>query len=478
MDSPPGPPSSESSATPASEPPSSPEASPEPEPRPTARERLTTARTRLAEFLRNTPATVKPWWEWTRTQLTLPRTLLVLLALGALVFLVAGLQLLWPLLVWVADLPKFGLVAWSAVGLALVLFAILRLRAVRRPATTEDDAPQQPLSLPALIALVILVVSAAVGLIITGAWWVMGAKIPSTPNEFTVGHLNAISIRAFAIVAGLGATALLVINYRRQITTEAENKRAEAAVERENLKLFNERFTNAYTELGSEHPAVRLGAVHALANLADDAPEGREDLVQTVINVLCAYIRMPYTPAPKEPREGDSQASRERYRELKQEFDSIREVRHTILRLIGNHLREDTRWRGKNYDFSGTVFDGGDFTDIRLTSGHMDFSGAHFIDGNVSFFCAHFTDGRVIFSESHFTGGRVNFFGAQFTRGYVSFTKSHFAGGEVDFTVARFVRGSVDFRGAEGEDPIGLLESITKGSPNVALLPERWTRPS
>ncbi|QVJ02778.1 hypothetical protein KGD82_11145 [Nocardiopsis eucommiae] len=227
--------------------------------------------------------------------------MIALLALGSVIFLVAGLILLWPLLVWITDLPRFGLVACTAVGLTLTIFAFLRLRAVHRPETAMDDGQRQPLPLPVLITLVILAVSAAIGLIITGAWWAMGAQIPTAPPEFTAGHLNAISIRAFAIVTGLGATALLVINYRRQVTTEAENKRAEAAVERENLKLFDERFTNAYTELGSEHPAVRLGAVHALANLADDAPEYREDLVQTVVNVLCAYIRMPYTPEPEEP---------------------------------------------------------------------------------------------------------------------------------------------------------------------------------
>lgn len=413
---------------------------------------------------------------------------LVVLVLSALALGIAGARLLLPVLAWLTELPRFGLVAWSVVGLLGTAVALLRLRALRTPHEADRAAPEKPLPLPALITLVSVSVSVSVGLIIALAWWVMGARVPVAPDEFTVGHLNAISVRAFAVVAGLGATALLVINYRRQLTTEAESRRGE-------LKLFDERFTNAYTELGNENQAVRLGAVHALANLADDAPRDREDLVQTVIDVLCAYVRMPYPPAPEEPGEGESPAAWTRYRELRQEFESTREVRHTILRIIGSHLREDTRWRGKDYDFSQAVFDGGNFAGARFTGGRVNFRGAIFADGHVNLTETLFTNAHVTLIDTRFTGGFVYFSGARFHGGQVEFRRSEFDGatmhffgadladGVVSFAGARFSSGLVDFGGitgaatapARGSVPSGLLESVSGGAPGVVRLPPEWT---
>jgi hypothetical protein len=54
-------------------------------------------------------------------------------------------------------------------------------------------------------------------------------------------------------------------------------------------RLFNERFTTAAGQLGSETPAVRLAGVYAMAGLADDWTDQR----QTCIDVLCAYLRLP-----------------------------------------------------------------------------------------------------------------------------------------------------------------------------------------
>ncbi|GAA1466347.1 pentapeptide repeat-containing protein [Nocardiopsis exhalans] len=409
---------------------------------------------------------------------------LVVLALSASALLIAGIRLLLPALAWVAALPRFGLVAWAVVGLVGTTVALFQLRDLQAPQKADRSAPKQPLPLPVLIALVIVSVSVSVGLIIALAWWAMGARVPVAPDEFTVGHLNAISIRAFAVVAGLGATALLVINYRRQLTTEAESRRGE-------LKLFDERFTNAYTELGNENQAVRLGAVHALANLADDAPKDREDLVQTVIDVLCAYIRMPYAPAPEEPREGESPAAWTRYRELKQEFESTREVRHTILRIIGSHLREETRWRGKNYDFSQAVFDGGNFAGARFTGGRVNFRGATFAGGHVnlietrftgahvSFIDTRFTGGVVYFSEARFHGGQVEFRRTEFDGAKVHFFGADFASGVVSFPGTRFTGGLVDFgdttdNPARGVVPVGLTEAVSRGTPGVVHLPPEW----
>ena len=68
-------------------------------------------------------------------------------------------------------------------------------------------------------------------------------------------------------------------------------------------------------------------------------------------------------------------------------------------------------WQGLNLDFTGVVFDGGDFR------------GAQFSGGTVSFGGAEFSDGLVGFDGAQFSGSTVRFTGAQFTGGLVSFTR-------------------------------------------------------
>lgn len=70
---------------------------------------------------------------------------------------------------------------------------------------------------------------------------------------------------SFGVVAGAGALVALIVAYRRQRVDE------DGAL-REATRLHTERFTTAVGQLGNEAAAVRLGGVHALAGLADDAP--------------------------------------------------------------------------------------------------------------------------------------------------------------------------------------------------------------
>ncbi len=288
-----------------------------------------------------------------------------------------------------------------------------------------------------------LVASVAVAVLTGLAWLMLDAPGWKPPENLSPRHLEAITIRAFAIVAGLGGVALLVIAYRRQRTTETGE-------EREVTKLFNERFTAAYTELGSEHAAVRLGAVHALAHLADDAPSEKE--VQMVIDVLCAYLRMPYTPKPNSPSESASKEEIAEQREQELEYASSREVRHTIIRIIGDRLNSPTRWREKRYDFTGAVFDGGDLSGAVFSGGSAIFHKAKFIDGEMDFFDAKFTGGMVSFYQAEFIGGSVNFFNAEFSGGKVNFYNSEFIGGGVYFLDAKFTNGGVDFSEAKFTD--------------------------
>ena len=54
----------------------------------------------------------------------------------------------------------------------------------------------------------------------------------------------------------------------------------------------NELYTRAVEQLGHDEAPVRLGALYSLMHLAQANPDRR----QTVVDVLCAYLRMPYAP--------------------------------------------------------------------------------------------------------------------------------------------------------------------------------------
>ncbi|WP_249042866.1 pentapeptide repeat-containing protein [Streptomyces clavuligerus] len=251
---------------------------------------------------------------------------------------------------------------------------------------------------------------------------------------------------SFGVVAGAGALVALVVAYRRQRVDE------DGAL-REATRLHTERFTAAVGQLGDPSAAVRLGGVHALAGLADDAPT--RALRQTCVDVLCAYLRLPYITEAHLP--GDDADARHAYL-------SLREVRHTVIRLIRDHLRLDAdhphSWQGHDFDFTGVVFDGGDFTRAVFSGGIVDFGRAVFRDARVSFENALFTggivdfgravfpDGTVSFENALFTGGIVDFRRAVFSGGTVTFARAVFSGGGVDFTRAVLSRGVVDFKGA------------------------------
>ena len=190
----------------------------------------------------------------------------------------------------------------------------------------------------------------------------------------------------FASVAGAGALVALIVAYRRQKIAEADSVH-------DRTRVFNERFTAVAAQLGDAQPAVRLAGVHAMAGLADDWKQNR----QTCVDVLCAYLRLPYDPDP-----GDDAAPAERTA-----YRANREVRHTIIRLISTHLRPGAAvsWQGLNFDFTGVIFDGGDFTRAQFSGGLVRFDDAQFSDGHVNFGGAQFSGSEISFGDVVFSSG-------------------------------------------------------------------------
>ncbi|MFE2325339.1 hypothetical protein ACFXD5_15700 [Streptomyces sp. NPDC059385] len=214
---------------------------------------------------------------------------------------------------------------------------------------------------PALALTFAISVMAAATVFYAG-WGLLNVQGLRPEHQLTSNTLIDLVKLSFGTVAGAGALVALVLAYRRQRVNE------DTAL-RDATRLHTERFTTAVSQLGEESAAVRLGGIHALAGLADDAPT--HALLQTCIDVLCAYLRLPYTSEADLPQ--NDQAARYIYL-------ALREVRRTVTRLIRDHLRlspEHPRsWQGHDFDFSGTVFDGGDFSGSGFSGGAVSFARA------------------------------------------------------------------------------------------------------
>ncbi|MCO1574172.1 pentapeptide repeat-containing protein [Crossiella sp. SN42] len=328
--------------------------------------------------------------------------------------------------------------------------------AVPRPADRSKQVVT-PLSGKAVFAAAagtVLVVAAAV----TALWLTL------TPDGADPARVAArLDVLRIGLSLGLGGGGLfaLYLAWRRQRSTEiallqkerdqadvarayalqeriaAENRahqeRVAAAAEADAAaRRITELFTNAVEHLGSGVAPVRLGGLYALERLAQDNPGQR----QTIVNVVCAYLRMPID-LPREPP-GDLEAHWQRLRE--------REIRLTAQRVLTSHLRPgpdgaDARfWSGLELDLTGAVLFDADFSGcqvraLRLTEtmfhGEARFTGATFTE-DATFEQTAFT-GDVRFDQATFSG-RALFRGLTFT-------------GDADFAGTRFVRGA-RFEGA------------------------------
>jgi uncharacterized protein YjbI with pentapeptide repeats len=295
----------------------------------------------------------------------------------------------------------------------------------------------------------------AAGLRLAGLTWLAWALL----HHPKVSHAGVISVHdavgvlqlVFASVAGAGALVALIVAYRRQKTAEADSAH-------DRTRVFNERFTAIAAQLGDAQAAVRLAGVHAMAGLADDRRDHRQDHRQTCVDVLCAYLRMPYEPEPYRGEDApterlalaDSPGDADPGLEKRLAFQASREVRHTVIRVITAHLNgtAPVSWSGLNFDFTGVVFDGGDFDHAAFSGGTVSFRGATFSGGTVSFRGATFSGGTVSFDSAAFSGRAVNFGEAEFSGGVVSFDSAKFSRGLANFRGAEFSGGAVSFGGA------------------------------
>ncbi|MFD9396487.1 pentapeptide repeat-containing protein [Streptomyces sp. NPDC060000] len=295
---------------------------------------------------------------------------------------------------------------------------------------------------------------------------------PATPS-WLPGVAAGVGTLLGATIAGLiGALTARYTSRTQQKITQLtlmharENTQAE--IDHLNVRMFNERFSMASEQLGHREPTVRLAGVYAMAGLADDWVERQ----QTCIDVLCAYLRLPYPPEPDETSPPPVHLT----------WQAHKQVRQSIISCIREHLveRAESKWRGRHLDFSGVVFDGGHFMGSHFDGGVINFSNARFInyfsfreakftksvilmawstfEGRVGFEKAEFHDCLLAFDHSKFFGGGVNFDNAVVEHSIAAFHDLTFSGGSLDLRHCRFLQWPPKFSpGVDDNPPEGLL---------------------
>jgi len=277
--------------------------------------------------------------------------------------------------------------------------------------------------IPAGVVLVAVVTWAAVA-------WLQGS-VPSVGDGVQRAQLRVDSIRTgLTIGASVTAAFALLLAFRRQQLAERTQQATEYDA---GEKRVTELYVKAADQLGSDKAPVRLAGLYALERLAQDNPAHR----QSIVEVICAYLRMPYTPPGDKPAPGPDNQPAAAGMDSVSDSDSDRpavdareerQVRLAAQRILARHLRPasqgepDLLWWGTkvaldlteavliNVNFDGCHLHNATFTKTHFT-GTTSFNDVRF-SGDARFYMATF-NGDAWFGGATFSDGR--FFKATFS---------------------------------------------------------------
>jgi uncharacterized protein YjbI with pentapeptide repeats len=230
---------------------------------------------------------------------------------------------------------------------------------------------------------------AAAAVVVAGvAWGATDALLheANAAKDPAAARVDAIKT-GLSIGAGIGGVFALLLAVRRQ--WHQELTATDATLDAE-ARRITELYTKAVEQLGSDKAPVRLGGLYALRRLAQDNPGQR----QTIVDVVCAYLRMHYDLPGTPPDKDATRETRKDYQDAVQE----KQVRLTAQRILATHLRP-----GEDPDHPASTF----WPDTSL-----DLTGATLIDFDLT----HCRPDTTRFDEATFTGG-ARFGGATFTGG-------------------------------------------------------------
>lgn len=259
-------------------------------------------------------------------------------------------------------------------------------------------------------------------------WWLLAQTHGLQGAAEATARMEAIKI-GLSVGAGTGGAVALLLAMRRQWLserdqvhreqvdqqTQAHAERVATASEHDAAeRRITDLYVKAVDQLGNDKAAVRLGGLYALERLGQNSPGHR----QTVVNVICAYLRMPFTPPAESPEHDDLEHSRSE--EL--------QVRLTAQRILAGHLHDEiykgqreegaapeTFWPGIDIDLTGACLVDFFLDDCRI--GVVTCNEARFVGETV---CRGLVCG-VAFFQSAIFGGHTDFRGASFADAWFSY---------------------------------------------------------
>jgi hypothetical protein len=247
------------------------------------------------------------------------------------------------------------------------------------------------------------VIAAGAAALIAAVAAVWGARL-----QRKSGQEAAAAARASAAAANKSSEASTRSAKAAEDSVELNRVIANETGDRADAAALARRYQDAASQLGHDKAAVRLAGVYAMSRLADDWDDER----QTCIDVLCAYMRLPWQEYQ------DSSVARDEG-----------QVRRTITSVINRHVAEGGKvsWSENYFDFTQAQLR--DFVlEGCLFTGRVMFAGAEFA-------------GECRFDDIVFKGGAS--FAACVIIGRVSLNDMR-AGGwqELTFAGARIVPGA------------------------------------
>ncbi|WP_146174774.1 pentapeptide repeat-containing protein [Umezawaea tangerina] len=239
----------------------------------------------------------------------------------------------------------------SAAICVVLLVAVLGTWAVKRTWLTA-----QSLLLVCAALLAVIAMSGATA-------WLLWVDGPRGPGE----ALKSGALTAGAVLALYG----LWLNHRRHQVEEDRRDTERARYELEALRSDHdrergaaERFARAIELLGDDADQVRVGAMHSLVGLV----RGWPDLTQTVLDVLCSYLRRPFDHPSLVSAGGRVRDwSDPEHVEL---ADRERQVRLTAQRQLQEVLsfRADEEADARSLDLTGATLDQFTLRDVHIGS--------------------------------------------------------------------------------------------------------------
>ncbi|MEV4894337.1 hypothetical protein AB0K48_33620 [Nonomuraea sp. NPDC055795] len=114
------------------------------------------------------------------------------------------------------------------------------------------------------------------------------AILPAGPKELAAkdwaSAVAAVRGNMLAIATGLAALVAVIYTARNANTARRTFQLGERG-------HVTDRYGKAVEQLGSAQAPVRLGGLYALEQLGQDNPD--PEMRQTIVDVICAYLRMP-----------------------------------------------------------------------------------------------------------------------------------------------------------------------------------------